>query len=419
MLKSFWLLAGKWKWRLIFALTDQGLLSLSNFILTIILANKLTIEAFGNYSIVWTITLFVENIGASLINEPLPAIVSKHTASDRASILRAASFISLSLALGLSLLILGSGFVVEIRSHELGVLLLYLAVVSPVQRLQLFVRRLCYLEDRQGVAALAALISASTLLGGLAMLIGLDELSARATLMLWGAAGASTIIVGLLTGVLSTVPPTAAAVLSLARNLWDSGRWLLATSVVAWFGWQGIIPLLAIYAGAGAAGVLRAIMNLFTPVTQANAAINLALLPRFADIAAESGLHRLRVSSLYGTALFFCVASAYSAVFFFFPQRAVSLIYNNQEIVAANWLLWPIGLTTIIKSLGQGFFVTLLAVARTQTLFLFRMAGFATFVTGALIFTPGFGIVGFVWSMAASTAVVTVLLSTAVLTRRR
>ena len=322
MLKSFWLLAGKWKWRLIFALTDQGLLSLSNFILTIILANKLTIEAFGNYSIVWTITIFAENIGASLINEPLPAIVSKHTASDRASILRAAFFISLSLALGLSLLILGSGFVVEIRSHELGVLLLYLAVVSPVQRLQLFVRRLCYLEDRQGVAALAAAISASTLLGGLAILIGLDELSARATLMLWGAAGASTIIVGLLMGVLSTVPPTAAAVLSLVRNLWDSGRWLLATSVVAWFGWQGIIPLLAIYAGAGAAGVLRAIMNLFTPVTQANAAINLALLPRFADIAAEVRIASPPESVVYMEQRYFSALHRLTPRFFSFSRNA-------------------------------------------------------------------------------------------------
>ena len=61
------LLAHRWKGRIFFAFADQGLYSASNFLLTILYASWLPLDAFGRYVVIWTVSLFIEAIQISLV----------------------------------------------------------------------------------------------------------------------------------------------------------------------------------------------------------------------------------------------------------------------------------------------------------------------------------------------------------------
>src|SRR5260221_338879 len=67
----------KWKASIGFALLDQGLMSLANFVPLVVAARVLPIDEFGQYSIVWSIALLVVSAATALIVDPLPAIVSR------------------------------------------------------------------------------------------------------------------------------------------------------------------------------------------------------------------------------------------------------------------------------------------------------------------------------------------------------
>ncbi len=68
----------------------------------------------------------------------------------------------------------------------------------------------------------------------------------------------------------------------VARSQPRSGRWLAGAAVGFCIATWGIFPLIAAMAGSEAAGIVRALQNLFTPIVQFNAALNLAMLPRIA-----------------------------------------------------------------------------------------------------------------------------------------
>jgi O-antigen/teichoic acid export membrane protein len=418
VLKSVWVLTGKWKGRLLFALADQGCLSVANFLLTVFVANSLPLTSLGNYSIVWTISVLAETVATSLINDPLPAIVSRQSASHREELEHAAFWINLGLGLLISLAIFAGGLVALRWSYELGTLTLCLGVVNPLQRLQFFVRRVCYLRDRQDISAISGVIFAAVLLSGAAGLAYIQHLNAWTTVLLWGLASVAVVLTVLTAGVLSIIPPNVAVILPLVQSLWKSGCWLLAFSLITWISGWGIIPLAAMLDGSSRAGVLRAFFNMFDPVTRINTAITLAILPRLANIAAGSDLRSVRKASLRAMVLFSSLALSYTALFLASPVDIVSLFYHSPEIIAARSLLLPIALVVVIESFGQGTGVALLATARTQSIFLFRILGFAVFSAGALVLTPTVGIVGLVWAMAMGSCLNAILSWIAVFRRR-
>lgn len=407
-MKSVWVLANRWTWRLGYALVDQACSSVSNFLLTIMVASSIPIESFGDYAITWSISLLIEGIATSLINDPLPAISSQRRPSTRKLLATAAIWINLIFGGVTSLLIAFGAIAARSWSLELSTLLFCLAVANPFQRLLYFIRRLCYLQDRQVVAAAAAIAFSAVLLGSALGLRIMGELTAPVTVLLWGTASAAACFVGLANGISPIRATPLAAIIWLTRELWNSGRWLIGATLAYWIGNQGVLPIVAIFAGPAATGILRALQNLLTPVSQFNAAISVALVPRIADIAVNSAPRRLRHLSLYVVIIFSLVAISYSAILLIAPEMILMVVYKKMEIVTAASLLWPLSLGTIIDSVTQGIGVALYAVARMRAIFVARLFGLFVFLLGAGILGRMLGIEGVVWAIVASNAVIAI-----------
>jgi O-antigen/teichoic acid export membrane protein len=412
-----WGTVRRWKGRIFFALADQGLFSASNFALTIIYAAWLPIDDFGRYVVVWTASLFIEAIQTSLVIDALPAITARYGRRNRQRLDSAAMWVVLAFSLGSSLALLGAAAVLAETLPNYAWPVLVLALVNPLQRLYLFFRRLCYIRDRQAAAAAAALAYCFASLAGALALAYFHAFSIGAVLLLsgLGSAAAIAVIMSMGVGRLSKNRPLNVAWLAL--QIWSSGRWLAPAAVVSWLITWGIFPIVAAISGPAAAGIIRALQNLLTPIVQFNAALNLAILPRVADKVADDGDAYARRFALRGTAVFATTALTYCALIVATAHFTLPLIYKKPEIAASAFLLWPLSLAIVCEAARAASSMSLLATRRTRTVFLARLVALAAFAGASAVLGYFMGYVGIMWANAIGTAAGSVVVVGAALMR--
>ena len=403
-LGGVWQLAHRWKRRVLFAFVDQGVYSLTNFLLTIFYASWLPLDEFGRYVVVWTVALFIEAIQVSLIVDSLPAIISRHGRRNRARLDTAAFWVTAGYS-GITSLALAAAAVALSAWRPLYVdALLALALVNPLQRFYLLCRRLAYIRDRQDIAAVMAVLYGAVSIGGAVALALADALSLPAVILVWGL-GALAAVLGAM--VLDVGRPRAFRRLSvywLAAEIWRSGRWLSGAAVASWISNWAVFPLVAATTGAGTAGIIRALQNLLTPIVQLNAALHLAVLPRVADKVADVGAHYGRRFAWRGTALFSAIAAGYCAVILAAAPLILPVVYRRPEIAASARLLWPLAAAIVLDAVRQASAISLLANRRTRIVFIARWLALAVFAIGALVLHSLMGFEGILWATAGASA---------------
>jgi O-antigen/teichoic acid export membrane protein len=413
-----WLFTHRWKGRIFFAFADQGLFSASNFVLTILYATWLPIEDFGRYVVIWTVALFIEAIQTSLVIDSLPAIVSRYGRRKRQRIDIAALWVVIAFSIASSLLLAGAAAALSGPFPNYVGPLLVLALANPLQRLYLLFRRLCYIRDRQAVAAAAAFVYGIASFGGVFALAHFHVISVGAVLALSGLGSAAAIVLIMFAGVgrLTTIRPM--NVVWLASQIWSSSRWLAPAAVVSWVITWGMFPIIAAVSGSAAAGIVRALQNLLTPVVQFNAALNLAILPRVADKVVDHGEPYARTFAIRATVIFTATVSAYCALILATSHIILPAIYKKPEIAASAYLLWPLALAIVCEGARIASSMSLLVTRRTRVVFMARLVALAAFVGTGIVLAYFMGYVGIMWANALGTAAGTAIVIGAALKRR-
>lgn len=413
-----WVTAQRWKGRIFFAFADQGLFSASNFVLTILYATWLPIDEFGRYVVVWTAALFIEAIQTSLVIDSLPAIASRYSRLNRPRIDIAAMWVVVVFSVVSSVLLLGAAAVLAETYANFALPVLVLALVNPLQRLYLFFRRLCYIRDRQSVAAAAALAYCVASFAGVLALAYFHQISVGSVLALSGLGSAAAVLVIAAMGVGRFSTSRRLNVVWLASQIWSSSRWLAPAAVVSWLITWGIFPIIAAISGPAAAGIVRALQNLLTPIVQFNAALNLAILPRVADKVADYGEPYARRFAIRGTAVFAAIALAYCMLIVAAAPVILPALYKKPEIAASAFLLWPLALAIVCEGARIASSMSLLATRRTRIVFMARLVALAAFVAASLVLGYFMGYVGVMWANAIGTAASTIVVIGAALRSR-
>jgi O-antigen/teichoic acid export membrane protein len=398
-------LARHWKGRAFFALADQGFTSATNFLLTILYAAWLPLGAFGQYVVLWTISLLIEAIQIALTIDALPALLSRYGPVKRRRLEAAGSWVTLAFALTTSIVLLGAVPSAMLWSLELGSAVLCLAAINPFQRFHVYMRRLAYIRDRSGAAAGAALLYCIVMVSGAFGLRQLDVLSVSTVLLLWGfGTTAAALAIGLIgRPCLQRVRP--AMVAWLTRRLWQSGRWLTGAAVCYWVSQWSMYPLVAAIGHPDFAGILRALQNLFTPIMQVNAALGLMLLPHVADNVAARGISYARAFALRGTAVFTGLVGLYIGAVLLGGRDIIPLVYPKPEILGAAHLLYPLALAILCDSARQASAMTLLAQNRMKPAFVARIAAIVAFAIATATLLPVVGVDGILWANVIAQAV--------------
>lgn len=410
-----WDLVRRWKGRIFFAFADQGLFSASNFVLTILYATWLPIDEFGRYVVVWTAALFIEAIQTSLVIDSLPAIASRYSRSNRQRIDIAAMWVVAAFSVASSLVLLGAAAVLAGTFANYAGPVLVLALVNPLQRFYLFFRRLCYIRDRQSVAAAAALAYCLASFAGALALAHFHQVSVGTVLSLSGFGSAAAVLVVFVMGVGRLSKSRRLNVAWLASQIWSSSRWLAPAAVVSWLITWGIFPIIAAISGPAAAGIVRALQNLLTPIVQFNAALNLAILPRVADKVADHGEPYARRFAIRGTAVFAAIALVYCTLIVATAHIVLPAIYKKPEIAASAFLLWPLALAIVCEGARIASSMSLLATRRTRAVFMARLVALAAFGAASVVLGYYMGYVGIMWANALGTAAGTLVVIAAAL----
>jgi len=278
-----------WLRRGAFAITDQALMSGSNFVLSIVLARWLPAEQYGAYALAFSIFFFVSAVHQALVLEPMSVLgtaeFSGHPREYVGAMLwfQAAFSILLALVFGAA-----AAFTHAVGLTSLSAALLGLAAGAPGILLFWLARMTCYVNFAPAMAARGAAIYCLSLFSGAAALWYTGRLSVLSVFVLMGAAAALTSAV--LLAKFRPAPVRARALLGRAvRSHWRYGRWAVGSSLVIWVPGNIFYSIVSGVLGLGSAGAFRALMNLAYPVTHTCNALSLLAQPRLSSTAARTG----------------------------------------------------------------------------------------------------------------------------------
>jgi O-antigen/teichoic acid export membrane protein len=244
------------------ALTDQAIVSGTNFLTNVMLARFMGLREYGVFALAWMSVLFVNSLQNALIVAPMMSIGPQQEEKDRPTYFGAIVFqelvlVSFCFVLVFAALRLGGNFFPHADLHHLA---LPLAVSAFAYQMQDFFRRY-FFATRQSHRALADdALSYLTQLPPLFLLHRFGHLTSATAL--WVMAGTS--ILGLIPGWLWMEPVEfhPEQIKLIAQRHWRFSRWLTGSSLLQWTSGNLFILAAPLYYGAAAAGVLKASQNL-------------------------------------------------------------------------------------------------------------------------------------------------------------
>jgi len=244
------------------ALTDQAVVSATNFLTNVMLARFMGLREFGIFVLAWMSVLFVNSLQSALIISPMMSIGPKQEEKERPSYFGAVVFQEFVLVGACFVLVfvavrVSSSF---FRHADLQHLALPLAVSAFAYQMQDFVRRY-FFATRQSRHAVAN--DALSYLPQLPILFLLHRAGhLNSAVALWVMAGTS--IVGLAAGWfwMERLEFHWEKIKTVSRRHWKVSRWLTGSALMTWTSSNFFVIAAPLYYGAAAAGVLKASQNL-------------------------------------------------------------------------------------------------------------------------------------------------------------
>ena len=398
------------------ALVDQGVVSLKNFLASIIIARACTREQFGLYVLGLTIVALLIDLQASLISTPYTVYGPRLEGHDHARYTGSTFIHQMVLALiAIVALLSASGVLALTRARATGVVtvLMVLAVILAAPLMQDYLRRLSFAVLELKSAVIADIAVACVQVGMLA------TIATRARITPTTAYG--VLALASLVGVLSWRAASrvrfhfssahAAADLRLALR---SGKWIL-TSGVLWTLGMNLYPwLLASFHGTAATATWAACFAAAAFAGPVITGIGNVVGPRLSVALATGGttaLRRATLSSTYligGAMLPFVIGAA------LFGSRVVALAYGDKYAGSGAVVLLLIA-NSFFVDVGLPYSRGLFALERADLDVLANVIALAVTVSAGIWLVSSFGVTGAALGLAVgglAACVVRVLLFT-------
>lgn len=391
------------------AAIDQGVISLSNFLATLILARTVSPTELGVYGVGFTSLRLLRAFQDGLTIQPLNAYGAGLGEEEFKQYASSTSLMQMLVAIlsagGIALL----GYVLIVTGNDTagpGVFSLWPAFLW--WQLHEYIRRMLYTRGRIFEATVNSILS---------------NLS-RIILMLWwirygtlsGSAGISAIafgsLIALIPGLWQTRVYFSLRIKEIKQHWllnWEYGRWVMGGAIANWVAVEFYPVLTAGMISFAAAGAYRALQNLVAPIHLLLRAIDTFLTPRSAKVYAQdgyAGLQRnlkltyyfagLPIMALLGIALIFrkqLLSLLYGDIYLEYSSAMVGMV-----IFYGLWFIyWP--LQSVLK-----------AAKISQPIFLANLAAIAAMFTLGLWMITRWGVYGTIAGQALNAAIVSIIL---------
>jgi O-antigen/teichoic acid export membrane protein len=315
------------------ALTDQAMISGSNFAISILLARWFAAEQYGSYALAFAVFLLVSQLHQALLLEPMSVYGSSSYRGKLRHYLgillwmHAGAVTVISAILGVGAL----GVLLTHHSLSLAGALFGVCIASPCILLFWLVRRSFYLDLQPASATQGAGLYCILVM---VLLLGTNAfkmLSPFTAFLIMGIAALVTSVAFLMKlQPIARLQPNEMSLRDTSRQHWIYGRWALASAVAMWIPTNIYYVLLGSSAGMAHVAELRALMNLTLPVGQTATALSLLFVPYASRSRSDRGPQSLRKISLGITALFALGAIAYWAAVLIFRGSVLHLFYGGR-----------------------------------------------------------------------------------------
>ncbi len=401
------------------AIADQGLISGSNFLLSILLARWLGAEQYGAYAVAFGIFVLLSLVYQSLVLEPMAVFGGSSYRDSLRSYLKTLSRIHFVISLSLVVVFGATALVIQEFGKQpvLAAAFAGVTIASPCVLVLFLARRTFYLEFSPAASAAGSLLYCALMMAGLFIAYHRGALSTFSAFVLIGIAAAFTSL--LLWIRLRFMLPKGGVGPTLGeawRRHWGYGRWALATCVVGWIPAYIYYPILSSFSGMAQSGQLKALMNLTLPFEQTKAALSMLFLPYAARMVAQKGKAGAWAVTGQMTLLGFAGAIAYWGILLPFRGPVFQLMYSGKYTEVMN-LLPLVAFGQIFWSAAYGPAVALRGMEAPELVFrAFTVAMIASLVVG-IPATWFWGLQGAIWG--SNLADVTSLVMVFVVVRRK
>ena len=314
------------------AIADQGLISGSNFVLSILLARYLGAEQYGAYALAFSTFILISLIHQALVLEPLsvfgPSVY-------RSSLRRYLGLVMwLQLAMGAFFVIAASsvGIFSSLESSLVAMSFAGMAFATPCVLLFWFARRAFYLQFLPGRALVGAFVYSAFLWFGIWRLIRGKSLSPFSAFLVVGSCALLTSILLLIRlRPVVRIKGTGAwrALKEIAERHWRYGVWALVSGLFSWIPWNMFYPLVVHYSSLAEAGTLRALLNLALPITSAYSAFSMLFISDAARLGQEGGWEAVKGQAWRVAGLFALGTGSYWLVVCLFRNEVVHFLYGG------------------------------------------------------------------------------------------
>lgn len=405
-LKEVWTAWRLWFIKGFMAVTDQGLISGSNFVLSILLARCLSATQYGTFAVAYSTFVLFSLVHQALVLEPMSVLgLSLYRDSLRRYLsLLTWMQLAFSAVVMVSIGLFGNASSALVDPDHLKLAFIGMGVASPCVLLFWYARRAYYLHLLPGRAVVGALAYSVLLAAGFGLLYYSRTISGFSTFLVMGA---SALITGILLLIqlsaitkASTIPQRLTAV-DVATQHWRYGGWALVSMIFFWVPWNIFYSIVTRFSGLEGTGALKALLNLALPMTATYGAFSMLFLPYTARLGTEGGWKAARHQAWRIAELFVLGSGAYWLLVCLFRTQLIHFLYGSRynEVVS---LVPVVAISSILSGAAMGPTIAIKAMRSPATV--------AGVYLGAMLVSTFVGIPA-CWAWGYRGAVLAILLS--------
>lgn len=348
---------------------DQGVISLSNFLATIILARNVDPTQLGVYGVGFVTLRLVRAIQDGLIVQPMNVFGAGMEPDQFKRYATSTSLFQIGLAFVSASVVAVAGWALtELGNDTAGPTLFTLWLPFLWWQMQEYVRRMLYTRGLVLNAVITSIIANGVRIALMVYLLDRGTLS--------GITGLETIAWGSFVALFPSLWFTRhywtrqlANLTDTWRRNWNFGRWLLGSTLTNWVAVEFYPILTAGLISFAAAGAYRALQNLVAPIHLLLRAVDTFLTPRAANLYEKNGQRALirTLRSVYLALSIPILGTLILAVLF--PEQLLSLIYGDTYLAYSNGVVlmvlfyalmfayWPLQSIFKAAQLSQPIFI--------------------------------------------------------------
>ena len=319
---------------------DQGMVSFSNFGVTILVGRFLGPTGFGIFTLVWSVALFLNVVQQSFVVAPMLTLSSKYLGIKRSRYFGGVFVLQSSLAISLIFLLILSyelGVGAGLFSPEINQTILPLACACFLYQMQEFIRRMLQATARPVAALLCDLTTYGLQIAGLSRLLLHKQASMGAVFWTLAATWAAGCL--FFFALLGQIRFSKAAIRIAPGAHFSFGGSLALANLFQWFGAYGALYAVAAWLSPAAVGNVRAAMNVVAPLNVLAMGMQVFLSIEAAQVYRSGGIGALtRLLRQYAIG-FMLVCLPLGLGLWVWARPLVRLLLGSRFEVPSAWIL--------------------------------------------------------------------------------